>query len=77
MSVKDNIVPHIRDSKSAADLWTMIKNLYETQNTNRVLAPKGKLFALKMDENESVGGFIARVKDLKDKLGAIGERVSD
>ena len=30
MSIKDNIIPHIRDSKSAADIWTTIKNLYET-----------------------------------------------
>eukprot|EP00253_Pinus_taeda_P028028 PITA_28028 len=77
MSIKDNIIPHIRDCKSAADIWTTIKNLYETQNTNRVLALKGKLFALKMDENEFVAGFMARVKDLRDKLGAIGEKVSD
>eukprot|EP00253_Pinus_taeda_P035070 PITA_35070 len=77
MSVKDNIIPHIRDCKSAADIWNTIKGLYETQNSNRVLALKGKLFALKMGENESVGGFMARVKDLKDQLGAIGEKVSD
>jgi len=77
MFVKDSIIPHIRDSKTAADIWTTIKNLYETQNTNRVLALKGKLFALRMDENESVAGFMARVKDLSDKLGAIGEKVSD
>src|ERR1700733_2002649 len=32
MSVKDNIIPHIRDCKSAADIWTKIKGLYETQN---------------------------------------------
>jgi len=30
-----------------------------------------------MDENESVARFMARVKDLSDKLGAIGEKVSD
>ena len=77
MSIKDNIIPHIRDYKSATDIWTTIKNMYETQNINRVLALKGKLFALKMDENESVGGFMARVKDLKDKLGSNGEKVSD
>eukprot|EP00253_Pinus_taeda_P010577 PITA_10577 len=74
MFIKDNIIPHIRDSKSATDLWTTIKNLYETQNKNRVLSLKEKLFALKMDDNESVGGFMARVKDLRDKLGAIGEK---
>ena len=77
MSVKDNIIPHIRDCKSATDIWTMIKNLYQKQNTNRVLSLKGKLFAMKMEENESAAGFIARVKDLKDRLGDIGEKVSD
>lgn len=30
MSVKDNITPHIKDCKSAADIWTTVKNLYET-----------------------------------------------
>lgn len=77
MSVKDNIIPHIRDCKSAADIWNTIKGLYETHNRNRVLALKGKLYALKMDENESVDGFTTRIKDLKDKLGSIGEKVSD
>ena len=35
------------------------------------------MFALKMDENESVVGFMARVKDLSDKLRTIAEKVSD
>lgn len=30
-----------------------------------------------MNKNESVARFIARVKDLSNKLGAIGEKVSD
>lgn len=77
MSVKDNIIPHIRDCKLATDIWSTINNLYETQNTNRVLALKGKWFTLKMDENESVCGFMERVKDLKDKLGSIREKVSN
>jgi len=77
MSIKVNVIPHIRDFKSATNIWTTIKNLYEMHNTNRILSLKGKLFALKMEENESAAGFIARVKDLKDRLGDIGEKVSD
>lgn len=77
MSVKDNVIPHIRDCKSSTDIWTTLKNLYQTQNTNRVLSLKGKLFTLKMEENESATRFIARVKDLKDRLGDIREKVSD
>lgn len=77
MSVKDNIIPHIRECKLAADIRTTIKNMYETQNTNPVLSLKGKPFTLKMEENESVVGFMARVKDLSDKLGVIGDKVFD
>lgn len=58
-------------------IWTTIKNLWQTQNTSRVLSLKGKLFALKMEENESATGFIAVVRDLKDRLGDIREKVSD
>lgn len=71
MSIKDNAIPYIRDYKSATHIWTTIKNLYQMRNTNCVLSLKGKLFALKMEENESAAGFFARVKDLKDRLGDI------
>ena len=43
MFVKDNIIPHIRDGKSSIEIWTTLKNLYQTQNTNRILSLKGKL----------------------------------
>ena len=26
MSIKDNVIPHIRDCKSATDIWMMLKN---------------------------------------------------
>ena len=77
MFVKDNIIPHIRDGKSSIDICRTLKNLYQTQNTDRILSLKCKLFSMRMEENESVVEFIARVKDLKDILGDIGEMVSD
>eukprot|EP00253_Pinus_taeda_P004307 PITA_04307 len=77
MSVKDNVIAHIRDCKSSAEIWTKIKNLYETHNTNRVLALKSKLFSMRMDERESATAFVARIKDVKDGLGAIGVAVVD
>lgn len=77
MSVKDNVIAHIRDCKSSAEIWTKIKNLYETHNTNRVLALKSKLFSMRMDERESATAFVARIKDVKDGLGAIGVAVAD
>lgn len=77
MFVKDNVIAHITDCKTSADISTKIKNLYETQNTSRVLALKRNLFSMRMDESESATAFVARIKDVKDGLGAIGVVVSD
>ena len=76
MSVKDSIIPHIREAKTSAETWTALKDLYETSNTNRLLFLKTKLLGIKMDANESVSSFLGRLKEVKDKLGDIGEKVS-
>lgn len=76
MTVQDNIIPHIRECKTSKETWDTVKNLYETKTTNRILYLKSKLLSNKMEENESVSDFISRIKDLKDKLGDIGESIS-
>jgi hypothetical protein len=75
MSVKDSIIPHIRETKTFAEMWTSLKALYETSNTNRIMFLKTKLLGIKMDGNESVSSFLGRIKEVKDKLGNIGETV--
>jgi hypothetical protein len=76
MSIKDSIIPHIREAKTFAETWTALKDLYETSNTNRILFLKTKFLGIKMDGNESVSSFLDRIKEVKDKLGNIGETVS-
>jgi hypothetical protein len=76
MSIKDSIIPHIREVKIFVATWTTLKALYETSNTNCILFLKTKLLGIKMDGNESVSSFFGRIKEVKDKLGNIGEIVS-
>jgi hypothetical protein len=76
MSVKDSLIPHIRDCTTSTETWTTLKDLYESKNTNRVLSLKSKLLSIRMEENESISDFISRIKDVKDKLGNIGETIS-
>ena len=75
MSIKDSIIPYLRESKTSAKTWTLLNNLYETSNTNRILLLKTKLLGIKMDGNESVSSFLGRIKEVKYKLGNIGENV--
>ena len=74
--VKDSIIPHIREAKTSAETWTVLKDLYETSNTNHILFLKTQLPGIKMDGNESVSSFLGRIKEVKDKLGNIGEKLS-
>jgi hypothetical protein len=75
MYVKDSIIPHIREANTSVETWTTLKALYETSNTNRILFLKTKLLGIKMDGNESISSFLGRIKQVKDKLGNIGETI--
>ena len=77
MYVKDNITPHIRDAKTSKEISKELKDLYETNNTNRIIFLKSKLLRIKMDINEYVSTFLEQIKDMKDKLGDIGEKMSN
>ena len=76
MSVKDNIIAHIRDCKASKETWDMLKCLYGTKNTNEILFLKTKLLSLKMESNKNISSFISRVKDLSHKLRDTDEKVS-
>ena len=54
MSVKDNIILHIRDCKTSKDTWNKLKGLYETLGSNKILFVKTKLLSIKMEVNESI-----------------------
>ena len=54
MSIKDNIIPHIKSTKMCKDTWDKLKGLYETYDSNRILFLKTKLLSIKMDVDETM-----------------------
>jgi len=77
MSVKDMIIPHIRDCETSKEMWDVLKGLFKTKNVNIILFLKTKLLIIKMEANENISTFICKVKNLRDHLGTIGEKVWD
>ena len=75
ISIKDNIIPHIRNCTTSKATWDTLKGLYQTIDANRVLFLKTKFLSIKMEANEGVRKFISRIKEVSDKLGDIGEVV--
>jgi hypothetical protein len=76
MLVKDSIIPHIRDCKTSKETSEILKGLYETTNSNRIIFLKTKLLSIKMEENENITTYVSRVKDLSAQLSAIVENFS-
>ena len=74
--VKDCIIPHIRECKSTRKILGILKDLYEIRNTNCLMFLKSKILSLKMEENETIASFIARIKYIKNKLADIGDIVA-
>jgi hypothetical protein len=54
-----------------------LKDLYQTNSMNRIIFLKRKMLIIKMDINEIVSTFLGRIKEMKNKLGDIGEIVSN
>ena len=71
------IIPHIREGKSANEIWGTLKELYEIRNSNRLLFLKSKILSMKMEENETISSFLARIKDMKTKLSDISHTMDD
>ena len=75
MSIKDNIIPYIRNCTTSKATWDTLKGLYQTTDANQVLFLKTKLLSINIEANEGVSKFISRIKEPSDKLSDIGEVV--
>jgi hypothetical protein len=52
--VKDHLIPHLAEKKTAKEMWDALKNLLEVKNKNRKMALKAKLHDTKMGKEESL-----------------------
>jgi hypothetical protein len=75
--VKDPLIPHLSEKKTAYDMWEDLKNLYEAMNANRKMALKDKLHDTKMAKGEGVSPYLTRLAQVKDELAVVGEIISE
>jgi hypothetical protein len=75
--VKDHLIPHLAEKKTAKEIWEALKILFEEKNENWKMALKAKLHDTKMGKEESVSYYLTWVAQVKDELVAIGEVTLD
>jgi transposase InsO family protein len=75
-AVKDHIIPHVSSKTYVHEMWTALKNLFQNSNENRKMVLREKLKSIKMTKSESVTGYLSRITQVRDELGAVGEVIS-
>jgi hypothetical protein len=76
-SVRDCLLPHIANLKTAYEMYDASKNMFERNNTNRALTLKHQLQNINMTKADTIVTFFMRISEIIDQLGAIGETISD
>ena len=76
-SVRDHLLPRIANLKTAYEMYDALKNMFESTNTLRTLTLKSQLQHIKMEKADTVVTLFMKISEIKDKLGAIGETISD
>lgn len=61
----------------STETWDTLKGWYETFNTSQFLLIKTKFLSIKMEEKEDASTFLSRIKELKDNLVDVSEKVSN
>jgi transposase InsO family protein len=72
-AVKDHIIPHVSSKTYVHEMWTALKNLFQNSNENRKMVLREKLKSIKMTKSKSVTGYLSRITQVRDELGAVGE----
>jgi hypothetical protein len=74
-SVRDHLIPHISTLKTSYQMYDVLKNMFERNNTNKYFTLKHQLQNLKMTKDDTITAFFMNISEIKDQLGVIGETI--
>lgn len=75
--VCDNQLNHVRKATSALEAWNSLKNYHEKASLSNKVRLMREICGLKLSENGNAEVHISTMEDLFEKLGALGEKLSD
>jgi len=76
-AVKDHVIPHISEKARAYEMWASLIQMYQSSNENRKMVLKDKIKNIRMGKGESVTSYLTQIKQVRDELAAVGEKMED
>jgi hypothetical protein len=75
--VKDHIIPHLTGKNSTKEMWATLNDLYQSKNENRVMVLRERLRSTKMAKGEGVIHYLTLLTQIRDEIGAVGEKTEE
>lgn len=76
-SVSDAQLVHIMNCISAKEMWGALHNLYEQKSETSVHMLQQKWYHMSKEPKDSMASHIAKLKNLADRLQALGEPLAE
>jgi hypothetical protein len=65
-SVKDHLIPHISEKKSAKEMYDALVGLYQSVNTSTKLHLKHQLQVVEMSSSDRIISYLMRITQIRD-----------
>lgn len=77
LSVEKSLYVHIRECKTALEIWNKFKHLYEDRGLHRKIGLLRSLISFRLEESDSMQAYIDGIMTTASKLTCIGFKLAD
>ena len=75
--MRDHLLPCIATLKTTYEMYDALKRMFESNNTNKALTLNHRLQNIKIMKANTIATFFMKISEIRDRLGAIGETITD
>jgi len=75
--VKNHLVPHVADKKSAKEMFKALVDFFQSDNLNMNMTLKNKLKSIHMSRYDNVTSYFMRITQTCDHVASMGKKVDD
>jgi hypothetical protein len=77
LTLSDEHLEHVRSAKTAAEMWTALKNVSQTNSLRNKLAARRRFCTVSMMEDEGMLTYINRVLQIAEELKSMDAKIDE
>jgi hypothetical protein len=76
-AIKDHLIPHVSEKKTAKEMFDALVSLYQSENINRKIILQNKLRSIEMTRSNPITSYLMKVTQIHDQLAVVVEKIAD